>query len=92
MDIADWRKRINEIDRMLVELLNERTRCAIEIGRLRHSKGGDLSDPAREQEVLAHVRQATQGPLDPDAVQRLFERIIAEARRAAKLATAKRKR
>ena len=91
MNIADWRKRINEIDQTLVELLNERTRCAVEIGRLRHSKGGDLSDPAREQEVLEHVRRATQGPLDPDAIRRLFERIISEARRAAKMATAKRK-
>ena len=32
MDIADWRKQIDEIDSKLVELLNERAHGAKEIG------------------------------------------------------------
>ena len=32
MDIADWRKKIDELDRRLVELLSERARAAVEIG------------------------------------------------------------
>lgn len=86
MEISDWRKKIDEIDLKLVELLNERIRCAVEIGKWRYRQGGALYDPVREKEVLERVRRASQGPLEPAAVQRLFERIIDEARRAARLA------
>ena len=34
MDIADWREKIDELDRRLVELLSERAHAAVEIGRL----------------------------------------------------------
>ena len=86
MDIIDWRKRIDEIDLELVHLLNERTRCAVQIGKRRYQQGGALHDPAREQEVLEQVQRSSTGPLKPDAVQRLFECIMDEARRAARLA------
>ncbi len=35
MDIADWRKKIDDLDRRLVELLSDRARAAVEIGRLK---------------------------------------------------------
>jgi chorismate mutase len=34
MDIADWRRQIDEIDRKLVELISQRARAAHEIGKL----------------------------------------------------------
>jgi chorismate mutase len=37
MDIADWRKKIDELDRRLVELLNERAQAAHEIGKLKRN-------------------------------------------------------
>jgi chorismate mutase len=37
MDIEDWRKKIDELDRKLVELLSERARAAVEIGRLKRN-------------------------------------------------------
>jgi chorismate mutase len=65
-----------------VRLLNERARCACEIGRLKKELGVEIYQPDREKEVLAHVRAvASEGPLGPDAIGRLFERIIDEARR-----------
>ena len=38
MNIDDWRRRIDEIDRQLVTLLNERSRCAMEIGRIKQER------------------------------------------------------
>ena len=35
MSVEDWRRKIDEIDRKLVELLNERSQCVLEIGRSR---------------------------------------------------------
>jgi chorismate mutase len=41
----------------------------------------EVYQPDREKEVLCHVREvACEGPLGPDAIGRLFERIIDEAR------------
>jgi len=79
-DIEDWRRRIDEIDRRLVELLNERSRCAIEIGHMKRSLGLPVYQPEREQEILANVEQLNHGPLADTAVRRLFERVIDEAR------------
>ena len=81
-NIEDWRREINEIDRKLVELLNERSRCAIEIGRLKHAKHLPLYQPEREREVLEGAERANHGPLPDTAIRRLFERILDEARSA----------
>ncbi len=73
-----------KIDEVLVRLLDSRARCAYAIGRVKHSEGRPVYEPAREASVLAHVRavnQALGGPLDAEAIARLFERIIDEARR-----------
>lgn len=79
--IDDWRIRIDEIDEQLVALFNERARCAIEIGHIKRRLGLEVYSPKREAEVIAHVTQANSGPLDGEAMQRLFERVIDESRR-----------
>lgn len=79
--IAKLRQRIDELDLALVTLLNERARCALEIGREKERMGVPVYQPAREEDVLANARRANRGPLDDAAVTRLFERIIDEARR-----------
>jgi hypothetical protein len=37
VNLSDWRRRIDEIDKKLVELLNERSHCALEIGKLKQA-------------------------------------------------------
>ena len=80
-EIAKIRNRMDEIDARLVGLLNERSSCAQAIGRLKDTVGLKVYQPQREREVLSHVRSENAGPLDGDAITRLFERIIDEARR-----------
>jgi len=80
--LDDLRKNIDRVDEVLVRLLNERAHCACEIGRLKKELGVEIYQPDREKQVLDHVRGvAAEGPLGPDAIARLFERIIDEARR-----------
>jgi chorismate mutase len=79
-NIEDWRRRIDEIDRQLVELLNERSQCAMEIGHIKQQAGLPLYQPDREKEVLAHAVKQNRGPLPDTAIMRLFERILDEAR------------
>ena len=80
MTINEWRRRIDEIDKKLVEFLNERARCAIEIGRIKQAEHQPLYQPERERDVLESVERANGGPLSHAAIRRLFERIIDEAR------------
>src|SRR3954466_14146799 len=80
--LDDLRKDIDRVDEVLVRLLNERARVACEIGRLKKEQGLEIYQPEREKQVLEHVRSiAVEGPLGPEAIARLFERIIDEARR-----------
>jgi chorismate mutase len=81
MDIDDWRDEIDKLDEQLVKLLNARSECAIELGRIKRELGLAIYSPDREREVIAHVTGINHGPLDRDAVRRLFERIIDESRR-----------
>jgi chorismate mutase-like protein len=82
MNLSDWRRRIDEIDKKLVELLNERSRCALEIGKLKQAAKLPLYQPDRENEVLSNAERNNPGPLTDSAIRRLFERIIDEARAA----------
>ena len=86
MNISDWRRRMDEIDKKLVELLNELCKCALQIGHLKHQANIPLYQPARETEVLANAETNNRGPLTDAAIRRLFERIIDEARSAERLA------
>lgn len=79
--ITEIRERMTTLDSKLVALLNERARCAREIGQLKETVGLEVYQPQREIEVLSHVRSQNGGPLEADAITRLFERIIDEARR-----------
>ena len=79
-DLDGWRKQIDDIDQELVKVLNERSRCAVEIGRLKKILNMPAWQPEREAEILRHVVKSNDGPLDDAAIRRLFERIIDEAR------------
>jgi len=81
-DLSDWRRRIDQIDKKLVELLNERSHCALEIGKLKQEANIPLYQPDRENEVLENAERNNPGPLTDAAIRRLFERIIDEARAA----------
>jgi chorismate mutase-like protein len=81
--IDELRDRIDVIDEQLVALLNTRAACAIEIGRLKREHQLPMYQPDREAAVIRHARAITAvlgGPLTEDAISRLFERIIDEAR------------
>jgi chorismate mutase len=85
LTIEELRSRIDVIDEQLLRLLNVRVACAVEAGRLKTEMGLPIYQPDREAQVLASVRKSAtelSGPLTAEAVVRIFERIIDEARRA----------
>ena len=93
LTIEELRSRIDVIDEQLVRLLNVRVACAVEAGRLKHEMGLQIYQPDREAQVLGSVKKRAtdlSGPLTAEAVVRIFERIIDEARRAERESSSRR--
>ena len=76
MDIADWRTKIDELDRRLVDLLSQRAHAAHEIGKLKKTAGMPIYEPDRERSVFENVRRENRGPLSDRDLLRLYERIM----------------
>jgi chorismate mutase len=76
MDIADWRRKIDELDRQLVELVSQRAHAAHEIGKLKKPAGMPIYEPDRERMVFENVRKMNRGPLQDRDLLRIYERIM----------------
>jgi chorismate mutase len=76
MSIDDWRKKIDELDRKLVELLNERASAARQIGLLKRNSQLPIYEPDRETQVFANIKKHNRGPLPERDLMQLYERII----------------
>lgn len=79
--ISRLRDAVDELDRLLVDLLNRRAHLAVAVAREKARLGIAIRVPTRERDVMRHVRHVNAGPLDEAAVTRLFRSIIAESRR-----------
>jgi len=80
-DLKEFRDEINSIDIELLFLFNRRAHLVIDLARIKKSQGKELFDPERERDIFVSLTERNPGPLTPDAVVRLFERIIDESRR-----------
>ncbi len=89
--LADCRHQIDELDRKILNLLNQRTRVVEEIGRVKQVLSMPIYEPKREDDVFRNVTEHNGGPLPADAVRRVFERIIDEMRTVQKLRMLERK-
>ena len=76
MDIADWRKKIDDLDRRLVQLLNERAQCAHEIGKLKRNSSMPIYEPNREKIIYENIARNNPGPLSDRQLRQVYERLI----------------
>ena len=78
--LEEYRVVIDQIDRRIVALLNERTEIVECIGRVKRESQMPVYEPRREDQVFANIAEANHGPIGHEAVRRIFERIIDEMR------------
>lgn len=78
--LEEFRQQIDEVDLRILALLNERTRIVEEIGQVKQLARMPIYEPKREDQVFQNVTENNTGPLAPEAVRRIFERIIDEMR------------
>ncbi|MCA1808554.1 MAG: chorismate mutase, partial [Lentisphaerae bacterium] len=75
-NMLDLRRRIDRLDRELVELLNRRARVVLRIGEIKNTDSKDVYVPAREKEVLDNVLALNRGPLTDEALQAIYREIM----------------
>jgi len=80
VSISDLRNKIDEIDRQMVDLLNQRAGCALEIGRMKSKGEKSIFAPERERQVMGAVLRNNNGPLSDKAVSAVFREIVSACR------------
>jgi chorismate mutase len=81
MTIEDWRVEIDKIDAELLRLLNARAEISLRVGESKRVAGLSVLNREREREVIERAQRSNRGPLDDEAVERLFRAVIRESRR-----------
>ena len=87
MTIDDLRIEIDRLDSELLRIFNQRASLALQIGELKKSTGLPVYDPGREKKIFQRMKTENPGPLDDQAIVRLFERVIDESRRLERIMT-----
>ena len=78
--LARYRKRVDLLDKIIVFLLNLRTRYSINIGRIKISLGLPTYVPERERDIMEKITKKNKGPLSKESLQRIYERILDQSR------------
>ncbi len=79
MELDPLRTRIDEIDEHILSLLNERVKCAAEIGRIKRENGAPIYVASREEAVLKKLAKLNQGPLDDQAIRAIYREVMSAA-------------
>ncbi len=79
MSLDELRKRIDALDEQILKLLNERVRCAAEIGRIKRENGGQIYVASREKEVFRKLETLNEGPLDAPAIKAIYREVMSAA-------------
>lgn len=85
MKIHYWRRKIDAIDTAMLHLLNLRTELALEVGRMKGDAGLELRVPARERDILSRISRLNSGPLDDEAVTKIYQLILDQSIRIQEL-------
>jgi chorismate mutase/prephenate dehydratase len=80
MGLDEWRARIDEIDRQLLRLLNQRAALSLEIGRAKRESGEPVLVPEREQEILDELARLNPGPLPAEAIRAIWSEVLSASR------------
>ncbi len=89
MTIEELRNEIDRLDSELLRIFNQRAGFALKIGEIKKSRGLPVYDPTREKLIFQRMKADNPGPLDDEAIVRLFERVIDESRRLERIMTSR---
>ena len=76
MSLEKHRKGIDDIDKKLVDLLNERTEHALAIGAIKLKAGEEIYAPHRERLIFERLAKLNKGPVPDKAMQAIYREIM----------------
>ncbi|MBI3317507.1 MAG: prephenate dehydratase [Candidatus Omnitrophica bacterium] len=76
MNLSDLRKKIDHLDGQIMKFLNERTRLALEVGKLKSEEGKEIYAPERESEIYQKIEDSAGGPLPKAALKSIYREIM----------------
>ena len=78
ISLADLRAQIDQIDSKILELINQRAQCAVEVAKTKQAAGetGSFYRPDREALVLRRIKELNSGPLSAETTAVLFREIM----------------
>jgi len=75
-DLAGLREKIDDLDRRIVELLNERARVVVRVGKTKQAAGTPVYAPDREHAVLQRIGELNDGPLPQRTLQAIYRELM----------------
>jgi chorismate mutase/prephenate dehydratase len=84
-DLSEWRSQIDALDTQLLQLLERRAQCALQVGEIKKKNGWPFHDPSREKLIYEKLRQKQGdigGVLPPEAITAIYREIISACRAA----------
>jgi len=75
-EIEKLRGEIDRMDTEILNLINQRARIAIEIGKIKKEEKAEIHAPHREMEIYERLKKENKGPFPNSALQAVFREII----------------
>lgn len=76
MNLNDIRSKIDELDKKIIGLLDDRTRLALEIGKIKAAAGKEIYAPERESQIYQKIERECKGLLPKEAVKAIYREIM----------------
>jgi chorismate mutase/prephenate dehydratase len=79
MKLKNLRKKIDNLDRNIIKLLNERASIAKDIGSVKSNTGGGIYMPDREAQIYKHISKENKGPLSDKALAAIYREVMSSS-------------
>jgi chorismate mutase/prephenate dehydratase len=77
MSVQQVRKTVDQIDKKIIGLLNQRADACRRIGKIKIKEGdAGIYAPHREKEILDRLKSLNKGPLTPEAIDAIYREIM----------------
>jgi len=76
MDIQNLRRKIDDLDAKIVDLLNQRAQITLDIGKHKLKNNASIYAPAREKQVLDRIKALSKGSLTKESLEAIYREIM----------------
>jgi len=76
MELKNLRKKIDNLDKNIIKLLNLRAKITLDVAKVKGKSGKSIYAPERESEVLNKVSLLNCGPLDTEAISAIYREVM----------------